>query len=196
MITFMKNGVKSMTHAGSLTVITGPSGVGKGSLVNRLLEKHSDIWLSISATTRQPRSGEKNGEQYFFMDREEFMELVEEGGFIEWAEFAGNLYGTPIKQLREKLEKGIKVILEIELEGARQVQKKFPEAYRVFISPPSFDELEKRIKGRGTDSKQAISKRLLRAKEEMKAQNEFDAIIINNQLSSAVIELESIIGIN
>ena len=196
MITFMKNGVKSMTHAGSLTVITGPSGVGKGSLVNRLLEKHSDIWLSISATTRQPRSGEKNGEQYFFMDREPFLELVEEGGFIEWAEFAGNLYGTPIKQLREKLEKGIKVILEIELEGARQVQKKFPEAYRVFISPPSFDELEKRIKGRGTDSKQAISKRLLRAKEEMKAQNEFDAIIINNKLSSAVIELESIIGIH
>ena len=185
-----------MISAGSLTVITGPSGVGKGSLVNKLLEKHSDIWLSISATTRQPRSGEKNGEQYFFMDREEFMELVEEGGFIEWAEFAGNLYGTPIKQLREKLEKGITVVLEIELEGARQVQKKFPGAFRVFIAPPSLAELEKRIKGRGTDSEEAISKRLSRAKEEMKAQNEFDGIIINNQLSTALIELESIIGIN
>ena len=180
---------------GSLTVLTGPSGVGKGSLVSRILEKHSKIWLSISATTRKPRGGERNGEHYLFFDEEKFQDQIKKHGFLEWAKFAGNFYGTPRKEVTERLDKGQKVLLEIELEGARQVRKSYPSAKQIFLAPPDFVELEKRIRGRGTESEEAIKCRLNRAKEEMNAINEFDAVIVNNDLNQAVLELEKLMKI-
>ncbi len=173
-----------------LIVITGPSGVGKGSLVKQLLVRHPEIWLSVSATTRSPREGEINGEHYFFLEKDRFKELVRNEGFLEWAEFAGNSYGTPRKEVKEKLSSGKDVLLEIELKGARQVRKNFPEAIQIFLAPPSFEELERRIRGRGTDDEDAISRRLLRAKEELKAQDEFDAVVINADFETALLELE------
>ncbi len=174
---------------GRLTVLTGPSGVGKGSLVKELLVLHPEIWLSISATTRAPRPGERDGEHYYFLTRDRFKELVEHDGFLEWAEFAGNSYGTPREPVTEKLQMGKSVLLEIELEGARQVRKNFPKAFQVFLAPPSFEELERRIRGRGTDSDDAISRRLFRAKEELKAQSEFDEVVVNQELSIACKEV-------
>jgi guanylate kinase len=125
---------------GRLTVITGPSGVGKGTLVARLLAKHPSIWLSVSATTRAPRQGELPGQSYFFLNREQFELQVAEAGFLEWAEFAGNLYGTPRNAVEEQLAAGRPVLLEIELEGARQVRHSFPAGFQVFVRPPSFAE--------------------------------------------------------
>ncbi len=180
---------------GKLTVITGPSGVGKGSLVKQLLERNKQIWLSVSATTRRPRKGEKDGDHYFFLSHEQFLELVESGGFLEWAKFAGNCYGTPSEPINKQLKGGRAVLLEIELEGARQVRESFPEAFQVFISPPSFEELELRIRGRATDNDEAIRLRMNRAKEELKAQNEFDAVVVNDDLNVAVLELEKLMGL-
>tara|TARA_Y100001968_G_scaffold333092_1_gene394071 strand:+ start:3359 stop:3922 length:564 start_codon:yes stop_codon:yes gene_type:complete len=182
-----------MSDFEKIILITGPSGVGKGSLVNKLLERNKDIWLSVSATTRKPREGEVNGEHYFFLERNEFNELIANNGFLEWAEFAGNLYGSPSHQIQKELENGKLVLMEIELQGARQVRKSCPEAFQVFISPPSFVELEKRIRGRGTELEEDIQKRLKRASEELKAINEFDAVIINDSLNEALLVLERLI---
>ncbi|MFO8238849.1 MAG: guanylate kinase [Prochlorococcaceae cyanobacterium] len=175
-----------------LTVITGPSGVGKGTLVSRLLERHRQIWLSVSATTREPRTGEVDGESYFFLSREAFERQVREGGFLEWAEFAGNLYGTPRQPVEERLAQGRPVLLEIELEGARQVRRTFPAGFQLFIKPPSFAELERRIRGRGSDSEEAIRRRLRRAREELAAETEFDAVLVNADLGEACERLEQL----
>ncbi len=172
------------------TVLTGPSGVGKGTLVARLRERHPEIWLSVSATTRAPRSGEIDGIHYFFHSKERFNELVQSGGLLEWAEFAGNCYGTPRQPVCERVANGIPVLLEIELEGARQVRQSLPEAIQLFLAPPSVEELEKRIRGRGTEAEEAIQRRLKRAQEELAAQKEFDAVIINDDLETALVELE------
>ena len=177
-----------------LTVITGPSGVGKGTLVSRLLERHPSIWLSVSATTRAPRAGEVDGQSYFFLSREAFERQVAEGGFLEWAEFAGNLYGTPRAAVEEHLAEGRPVLLEIELEGARQVRQSFPAGFQLFIKPPSFEELERRIRGRGTDSDEAIARRLERAQVELAAEAEFDAALVNGDLEEALVELERHMG--
>ena len=172
----------SSNTLGRLTVITGPSGVGKGTVVKKLLELHDKIWLSVSATTRLPRQGESDGEHYFFIDQKTFRDLSDHGGFLEWAEFAGNFYGTPLEAVNKKIAEGRPVLLEIELEGARQVKNTFPNAFMIFLAPPSFQELEARIRGRGTDSEESIQKRLSRAKDELKAIDEFDAVIVNNNL--------------
>ena len=178
-----------------LTVITGPSGVGKGTLVSRLLAKHPSIWLSVSATTRAARPGELDGQSYFFLSREAFEAQVADGGFLEWAEFAGNLYGTPRGPVEQQLAAGRPVLLEIELEGARQVRQSFPAAFQLFIRPPSFAELERRIRGRGTDSEEAIARRLERARVELAAEGEFDAALVNGDLEQALAELERHMGV-
>ena len=177
-------------YSGLLTIITGPSGVGKGTIVKHLLERHPQIWLSISATTRKPRKGEFDGINYFFKSIDAFKELIQKDGFLEWAEFAGNYYGTPKDPVISKLSVGQPVLLEIELEGARQVRKSFPEGRQIFIAPPSFEELERRIRGRGTDKEDAIRRRLSRASEELVAKKEFDEIVINGELGLALTNLE------
>ena len=178
-----------------LIVLTGPSGVGKGTLVKQLLARHQQIWLSVSATTRAPRQGEIEGKDYFFLERNRFKELVKNDGFLEWAEFAGNHYGTPAKEVKQKLLSGRPVLLEIELEGARKVRKTFPESLQIFLAPPSFQELEKRIRDRATDDENAIKLRLLRAREELDAREEFDAVVINDNLDLAILEIEKKIGL-
>jgi len=186
----------STSSPGRLTVITGPSGVGKGTLVNRLLERQPTIWLSVSATTRAPRPGEQEGVQYFFVERPAFEQLVAGGGLLEWAEFAGNFYGTPRQPVEAQLAAGHPVLLEIELEGARQVRQSFPEAFQLFVAPPSFAELESRIRGRGTDSEEAIQRRLARARVELEAAAEFDAVLVNADLETALLELERLMALS
>ena len=183
-----------MTSLGRLIVITGPSGVGKGSLVQQLLQRNKDLWLSISATTRKPRHGEKDGQHYFFLEKEQFEKSIEIDGFLEWAEFAGNFYGTPKNEIQNQLDKNKIVLLEIELEGARQIRKTFPEAFQIFLAPPNLEELEKRIRGRGTDEEEAIQRRLLRAKQELKAKDEFDEVVINDDLEKTIIAVENLLN--
>ena len=178
-----------------LTLLTGPSGVGKGTLVARLLARHPRLWLSVSATTRAPREGEQDGVQYFFHSRDSFDHLVSNGGLLEWAEFAGNCYGTPRQPVIERLEAGTSVLLEIELEGARQVRRSFPEALQIFLAPPTYEELEQRIRSRGTEAEAAIEKRLERARIELAAQQEFDAVVINDDLETALRDLERLMGL-
>ena len=181
--------------SGRLLLITGPSGVGKGTLVARLLTRHPTLWLSVSATTRAPRAGEEDGRDYVFLDRAAFEAQVASGGFLEWAEFAGNLYGTPRRAVQEHLAAGQTVLLEIELEGARQVRRSFPSGFQVLLRPPSFEELERRIRGRGTDSDEAIARRLARAREELAAEAEFDAVVVNDDLDRALADLERCCGL-
>ncbi|APD49262.1 guanylate kinase [Synechococcus sp. CS-602] len=185
----------SAPQPGRLHVITGPSGVGKGTLINALRQKHPQIWLSVSATTREPRSGERDGEHYFFLKRPRFEQLVAEAGLLEWAEFAGNLYGTPRQPVEMHLAAGQPVLLEIELEGARQVRRSFPQGFQLLIKPPSFAELERRIRARGTDSAAAIERRLQRARLELQAEAEFDAVLVNGDLGQALDELEAQLGL-
>jgi guanylate kinase len=176
-----------------LMVLTGPSGVGKGTVLKQLLARHPELNLSISATTRSPRSGEVDGQQYYFLTRSQFETMVAQGQFLEWAEFAGNLYGTPRQPVFDKIAQGERVILEIELEGARQVRISAPDAVQIFIQPPSLAELETRIRKRGQDSEEAIAHRLERAKAEIAAADEFDVQITNEDLETAVLELEAIV---
>lgn len=175
-------------------VLTGPSGVGKGTLIEVLKNRHPQLYLSISATTRKPRPGEVDGENYFFMEREAFQTAIEKGEFLEWAEYAGNYYGTPRHNVEKQMSLGKIVLLEIELVGARAIAESLPEAYRIFILPPSLDELERRLRDRGTESEAAITKRLARAKAELAASSEFDLQIINDDLEKAIAQIEKAIG--
>ncbi|MEB3225934.1 MAG: guanylate kinase [Synechococcus sp.] len=182
-----------MTHPGKLIVLTGPSGVGKGTLVRSLLSRHENVFLSISATTRPPRIGEVEGQDYFFKTRAQFEAMIAAGELLEWAEYAGNYYGTPLPPVTEKIRQGNFVLLEIEVIGANLVKKIYPEALRIFILPPSFEELEHRLRGRGNDPEVAIAKRLERAKEELAMSDEFDHRIVNDDLEVALTELEQVI---
>lgn len=175
---------------GRLIVLTGPSGVGKGTLLRALLRRHSDLYLSVSATTRQPRPGEVDGQHYEFVSRIEFERMVAQGELLEWAEFAGNYYGTPRRPVEEKIRQGKWVVLEIELEGARQIRKTFPDALRIFILPPSLNELEYRLRHRAQDSEEAIVRRLERARSEINAADEFDIQVINDNLEKALERIE------
>jgi len=179
-----------------LTVLSGPSGVGKGTLVARLRQRHPHLWLSVSATTRPPRTGEQEGEHYFFLEPAAFEALASGGGLLEWAEFAGNRYGTPRRPVEEQLAAGRPVLLEIELEGARQLRRTFPEALQLFVAPPSLPELERRIRGRASDSEEAIGRRLARAQVELAAAAEFDGVVVNADLERALAELERRMGLD
>ncbi|MFN3361030.1 MAG: guanylate kinase [Pseudanabaenaceae cyanobacterium] len=179
---------------GGLIVITGPSGVGKGTLLNRLCQRYPDLFrLSVSVTTRSPRPQEVDGREYFFWDRQKFEQARQAGFFLEWAEYADNLYGTPKQQVEDTIAQGKWVLLEIDLEGARQIAQTFPEALRIFIAPPSMAVLEERLRKRLTDSEEAIAKRLAHAAIEMAAMDEFDYVIVNDDLEEAVAELETAI---
>jgi guanylate kinase len=174
---------------GRLVVLTGPSGVGKGTVVTQVRRMRPDVWISISATTRAPRSGEVDGVDYLFWSREHFARTVEQGGFLEWAEFAGNRYGTPRRPVLARLREGQPVLLEIELQGARQVRAAMPRAFMVFLAPPSWADLEARLHGRGTEDDAAIAQRLAKAREELAAAGEFDAVVVNDDVVRAAAEL-------
>ncbi len=179
--------------AASLIVFTGPSGVGKGTVLRALLERHPSLQVSISATTRAPRPGEVDGQHYYFLTRPEFEARVAANDFLEWAEFAGNLYGTPRQSVGSMQAQGERLILEIELDGARQVRQTAPEALQIFVQPPSLAELEARIRKRGQDSEAAIARRLARAEVEMAAAHEFDVQIVNDDLEQTIADLEAIL---
>lgn len=178
---------------GGLYVISGPSGVGKGTLVSKLLDMRDDVVLSISATTRSPRPGEVDGKNYFFLTKEKFKDLIDADGFIEWAEYASNFYGTPLDFVEEQLTAGKNVILEIEVQGAFQVKEKLPDATLIFIEPPSMDELERRIIGRGTESEDVIESRMRTARVEMERKMEYDIAVMNDDVDSAVARLSECI---
>ncbi|MBD2459615.1 guanylate kinase [Oscillatoria sp. FACHB-1407] len=175
---------------GRLIVLTGPSGVGKGTLMRSLLRRHPELYFSVSVTTRSPRPGEINGKHYYFTSREDFERMVAQGELLEWAEFAGNCYGTPRQAVEQHIRKGEWVVLEIELQGARQIRQNFPEAFQIFILPPSLTELEFRLRGRGQDSEEAIARRLNHAKAEIAAADEFDIQIVNDDLDKALEQIE------
>jgi guanylate kinase len=175
--------------AAALVVLSGPSGVGKSTVVKALRAEHPEVWLSVSATTRFPRPGETHGVHYRFVTREEFAELVESGGLLEWAEFAGNLYGTPRQPVLDHLAAGRPVVLEIDLQGARQVRALMPAAKLVFLAPPSWDELVRRLTGRGTEDAAIVEKRLAVARDELAAEPEFDVTLVNTSVPEVVGQL-------
>ena len=175
-----------------LFVISGSSGVGKGTLIKKFLDKNPDFKLSVSCTTRKPREGEVHGINYFYLTKEEFQTCIEHDEFLEWAEFSGNMYGTQKAYVQEKLEQGKNMILEIDTKGALNVKKIMPEATLIFILPPSFAELEARLRGRHTESEEAIQKRLNSTKLEMENSKHFDYQVVNDNIENAVKKLEEI----
>ena len=181
---------RQLSKTGRLVVLTGPSGVGKGTLLRQLRDRHPHLYLSTSATTRATRTGEVDGEHYYFVTRDEFQVMIERNELLEWAEFAGNFYGTPRLPVEMQIARGNQVILEIELEGARQIARSYPDALKIMIMPPSTEELERRIRARGQDDEAAISRRLARARAELAAVDEFDVHIVNDHLEKALSELE------
>lgn len=175
-------------------VITGPSGVGKGTLIRRLLRRHPGLALAISATTRPPRAGERDGVDYYFKSDAEFERLVAESAFIEHAEYSGHRYGTLRGELDRHIARGAGVVLEIELQGARQIRDALPGALQIFIAPPSVAALRDRLVGRGTDSAPAIERRMAVAEREIAARNEFACVVVNDDVEPAVRELDSVVS--
>jgi guanylate kinase len=172
-----------------LTVLSGPSGVGKSTVVAHMRKAHPEVWLSVSATTRKPRPGERHGVHYFFVDDGEFDKLIANGELLEWAEFAGNRYGTPREAVMDRLGAGEPVLLEIDLQGARQVRESMPEAQLVFLAPPSWEELVRRLTGRGTEAPEVIERRLEAARTELAAESEFDTTLVNTSVEDVASEL-------
>jgi guanylate kinase len=175
-------------------VITGPSGVGKGTLIRGLMERLPALELSVSATTRSPRPGEEDGVDYHFLTREEFDRRVREGDFVEHADYAGRSYGTLRSELEERVRAGTPIVLEIEVQGARQVRASVPDAVQVFIAPPSLEELRTRLIGRGTDDPEGVERRLRVAAEELRAQPEFGHVVVNDRLQDALEQLTAIVA--
>jgi len=178
---------------GNLYIVSAPSGSGKTTLLQHLLRSFKDLKFSVSYTTRRPRQGEQNGVDYFFTDRDSFLKMVQNGEFFEWAEFNGQLYGTARSFVEDQLENGKDVILDIDVQGAREVKAKVPDATAIFIMPPSFAELERRLKSRMLESDDVIRRRLEIAKGEIKFYDDYDYIVINDILEKSVLLLESIV---
>ncbi len=177
---------------GKTFIICGPSGVGKGTVVARLMASDPTLYFSVSATTRAPRPGEVDGKHYHFLTGEQFEQWVAEDQFLEHAEFVGNRYGTPRQYIDKAMEQGRDVILDIEIQGAQQVHQKRPDAVRIFIAPPSWDELERRLIGRGTEDMDKVRSRLQRGKEEFLVARDFDYFVINDTVDRAVEEISAI----
>lgn len=180
-------------NKGILVVVSGFSGAGKGTVMKALLEKYDNYALSVSVTTRSPRPGETEGKEYFFRTREEFGKLIEEDALIEYAQYVENFYGTPRAYVEQQLAAGKDVILEIEIQGAMKVKEKLPEALLVFITPPSMEELKKRLIGRGTETMDMIQSRIARAHEEAQGMEDYDYLVLNDQLEECVERMHQII---
>ena len=182
-----------MSEKGKLLVISGPSGAGKSTVVFKAIEGREDICFSTSVTTRSPRPGEVDGREYFFVNFERFREMVENDELLEHAEYVANRYGTPRAYVEQRMSEGMNVLLDIEVQGARQVRKKMPEAVLIFIAPPSSEELERRLRGRGTDTEAAIEGRLIRASQEFQEADFYDYLIVNDDVEKAASKLNAII---
>ena len=178
---------------GQLIVLSGPSGVGKSTVIAELLGQRQDIHFSVSFTTRKPRGGEANGVNYNFVERDEFERMIADGELLEHAEYVNNYYGTSLKVIQEKLDAGIDVLLDIEVQGAAKVRSKCPDAVLIFIIPPSFEELSRRLRGRNTDSEEVIAGRLQKAREEYKQIPKYDYLVVNDKVSAAAEEIISIL---
>lgn len=179
---------------GKLVVYTGCSGVGKGTIMKELLKRDDNIRLSVSCTTRPPREEDKEGVTYYFVSKDRFKELIKEDGFLEYAEFCDNYYGTPEKPVDDLLEKGCDVFLEIEVDGGMQVMKKRPDCVSIFITPPSVEELERRLRGRGSEDEETINKRMARAEEEMEFEKYYKYSVLNDDIDRAAEEILSILN--
>lgn len=177
---------------GKLLVLSGPSGVGKGTILSELMRRRADMCFSVSATTRQPREGEVDGVSYFFVTKERFEEMIRNDELLEYAQFVSNSYGTPRAYVEQQLDKGMNVILDIEVQGARNIVNMIPDAVSVYVIPPSYEELEKRLRGRGTETEEQIQGRLQTAIDEAKAADFYRYIIVNDNLETAVNELDAI----
>ncbi len=183
-----------MRQKGILTVISGFSGAGKGTIVRELLDRYDEYALSVSMTTRSPRPGERDGVEYFFTDREHFEEAIRQDGLVEYAVYCGNYYGTPRAYVESQLAAGRNVILEIEIQGALKVREKFPESLLIFLTPPNAGELKRRLEERGTEDAEAIARRLARAAEESEGVEAYDYIVVNDNLEECVEEVHRLVG--
>ncbi len=182
-----------MGSKGVLLVVSGPAGVGKGTVCKEFMTRNEKAFLSVSMTTREPRTGEIDGVNYYFTTKEEFLKLVAENKFLEYAQFCDNYYGTPTEEVQKQLSRGNDVILEIEVQGALQIKEKFPECILIFVVPPSFAELKDRLTGRATETPEVVEKRLNRAREEFEFMPEYDYLLLNDTVEKAVARLESIV---
>ena len=182
-----------MEKKGILIVISGFSGAGKGTLVRELLDRYDEYALSVSMTTREPRPGERDGVEYFFTDRAHFEETIARDGLVEYAQYWDNYYGTPRAYVEEQLSAGRNVILEIEIQGALKIKKKFPESLLLFVTPPSAAELDRRLRGRGTESEEVIARRLARAAEESEGMEAYDYIVVNDRLEECAEEIHMLV---
>ena len=180
-------------NKGTLFVITGPSGAGKGTVLKKVFNDTEGLAYSVSATTRSPREGETDGVNYYFVSKTDFKKMIAENKLLEYTQYAGNYYGTPKEAVLKSIESGKDILLEIELEGARNVKKSCPECVLIFLSPPSLTELESRLRSRGTETESQIQMRLKKAKEECSASSDFDYIVINDFVDKAAIKIEKII---
>ena len=181
-------------NKGNLIIISGPSGVGKGTICEQLLKDTDSISLSVSATTRQPRPIDVDGVTYFFKTTDEFKSMIDRGEFLEWAQYGKNYYGTPLKPVTDKLNQGIDVLLEIEVQGALQVMENYPDGIYIFIAPPDVETLHKRLTGRGTETPEEIEKRISAADNELAMQNKYTYVVINDVLEDAVQSVKDIIS--